>query len=558
MKPAPLRHAARQKAAPARDPVRPASAVRGAPAGDLALARALGNHGYGRWLQAEIEEQAVDAPKGETVQRAESGEGEPSDAAVRAAAAEGVRTPSGTLPYLDRIQAGFGRHSVGHVEAHVGDQATRASLAMGARAFAAGDHVVFAGEPDLRTSAHEAAHVVQQQAGVRLPGGVGREGDVYERHADAVADAVVAGRSAEGLLESFAASPLPANPKKPAAPSIQRILIRGEQPRGKYAKQLWGALRVRMIRSGLSPHGAQKHYRHLLEDCNSNFPDEESFIAFFLDQAVNEAHRPRDPDTRAWTRPLRHNRPPWPRSYKQWVTKGQDIRHIVRNATFKNAIVGEWRFRLQYGEDHAASVMREIAERMGIGGNYPTSFEWTKAIYGKAYLNLANLFFEPGAINRVIGLSADPIAHLGEWLMTSGQTAATEGEIENIFDQMGDILTRLQDQMNRAAERMERETAEVFLDGFEEFWTELDVYLADLEKGFLKSLPAVPHWAIGEELLEIAANFGFDLPGDSLPRSTTETLIQTETFLADYAPGNTEALTRILARFVSLQADLGE
>jgi hypothetical protein len=130
---------------------------------------------------------------------------EPSAEEVHSAAAAGVRTQVVGLPYLDRIQASFGHHSVGHVKAHVGAEAAQASRTMNARAFANGEHVVFGSTPDLRTAAHEAAHVVQQQAGVHLARGVGRAGDSYERHADAVADAVVAGRSAEGLLEPFAA-----------------------------------------------------------------------------------------------------------------------------------------------------------------------------------------------------------------------------------------------------------------------------------------------------------------------------------------------------------------
>jgi hypothetical protein len=77
---------------------------------------------------------------------------------------------------------------------------------MGAEAFAAGDHVAFAGSPSLHTAAHEAAHVVQQRGGVQLKGGVGESGDVYEKQADAVADAVVAGKSAEGLLGAPAAA----------------------------------------------------------------------------------------------------------------------------------------------------------------------------------------------------------------------------------------------------------------------------------------------------------------------------------------------------------------
>ena len=57
----------------------------------------------------------------------------------------------------------------------------------------------------MNTAAREAAHVVQQRSGVQLKGGVGEAGDAYERHADAVADRVVAGRSAEALLDGGAA-----------------------------------------------------------------------------------------------------------------------------------------------------------------------------------------------------------------------------------------------------------------------------------------------------------------------------------------------------------------
>jgi hypothetical protein len=72
---------------------------------------------------------------------------------------------------------------------------------MGAAAYTQGDHVAFGHQPSLHTAAHEAAHVVQQRNGVSIPGGVGQVGDAYERQADAVADAVVSGRPAEGLLD---------------------------------------------------------------------------------------------------------------------------------------------------------------------------------------------------------------------------------------------------------------------------------------------------------------------------------------------------------------------
>ena len=125
-------------------------------------------------------------------------------AAMMDAAGHGIQGGAGTLPHADAIQASFGRHDVGGIRAHTDASAADACGAMGAEAFATGSHVAFAGAPSLHTAAHEAAHVVQQRGGVSLLGGMGQEGDPYEQHADAVADAVVAGRSAEALLDVHA------------------------------------------------------------------------------------------------------------------------------------------------------------------------------------------------------------------------------------------------------------------------------------------------------------------------------------------------------------------
>ena len=102
------------------------------------------------------------------------------------------------MPHLDTIQQSFGSHDVSSVQAHTGSEATQANEAMGAEAYATGNHVAFKGTPDLHTAAHEAAHVVQQRSGVSLDGGVGAVGDSYEQHADAVADA----QSAQGGLST--------------------------------------------------------------------------------------------------------------------------------------------------------------------------------------------------------------------------------------------------------------------------------------------------------------------------------------------------------------------
>jgi hypothetical protein len=129
------------------------------------------------------------------------------DQAIRRAAAAGVAGAGLPLPYLQQIQRAFGPgHDLSSVRAQVGGAAADANAAMGSVAYAVGDTVAFASAPDLHTAAHEAAHVVQQRAGVSLPGGVGSQGDRYERHADAVADTVVAGGSAAALLDGLAAT----------------------------------------------------------------------------------------------------------------------------------------------------------------------------------------------------------------------------------------------------------------------------------------------------------------------------------------------------------------
>src|SRR5688572_22800445 len=116
----------------------------------------------------------------------------------------GVSGSGGALPFHERIQAAFGRHDVSAIRAHADAPAVDAARDLGARAYATGNNVAFARTPDLHTVAHEAAHVVQQRAGVALKGGRGEAGDPYERHADAVADLVVQGRSAEALLDQHA------------------------------------------------------------------------------------------------------------------------------------------------------------------------------------------------------------------------------------------------------------------------------------------------------------------------------------------------------------------
>ncbi len=133
---------------------------------------------------------------------------------------------------LDPITRGFLEPRFGHdfsqVRVHSDARAAEAASAIGARAYTVSRDIVFGAneyapqtDSGCRLLAHELTHVVQQRAGVQLSSGVGQAGDAYERQADAVANQVVNGRSAEGILESAARGSWAGPVRRKAATAIQ-------------------------------------------------------------------------------------------------------------------------------------------------------------------------------------------------------------------------------------------------------------------------------------------------------------------------------------------------
>ncbi|MCB2182652.1 MAG: DUF4157 domain-containing protein [Desulfobulbaceae bacterium] len=145
-------------------------------------------------LQEEEEEEAQ--PKVEPVRKR-------SNRLIRSVAKSGFKGNPGSYPFRHRIQAAFGNHDISNVKVFSDSNAQQANRRLGALAYASREKVAFRGYPDLHTAAHEAAHIIQQRQGVRLKDGKGRKGDPYERHADAVADRVVQGKSVQSLLNSM-------------------------------------------------------------------------------------------------------------------------------------------------------------------------------------------------------------------------------------------------------------------------------------------------------------------------------------------------------------------
>lgn len=154
-------------------------------------------------------------------------------AQIHRAAEDGVHSASTALPHLLEIQRAFGpAHDLSSIRAHAGERAASASEAMSATAYTRGEHVVFRNAPDLRLAAHEAAHVVQQRSGATadLPGGVGAPGDRFEQAADAVADRVATGRSADDLLPRGAGASPSGLQRKDAGPDKAAPPVTTAQP----------------------------------------------------------------------------------------------------------------------------------------------------------------------------------------------------------------------------------------------------------------------------------------------------------------------------------------
>lgn len=177
-----------------------------------ALRGAIGNQATTRRLTGPVQAKPLPAWRSELARD--------DDTTPHEHAARGVQGPGAALPHLRELQPLFGEHDLSGVRAHVGEAARSACAATGAAAYATGDRVAFAdASPSLHTVAHEAAHVLQQRAGVRLSGALGRAGDAYERHADRVADAVTQRRPVAAMFPAVAA---PVSGR----PAVQRLMSR--------------------------------------------------------------------------------------------------------------------------------------------------------------------------------------------------------------------------------------------------------------------------------------------------------------------------------------------
>lgn len=135
------------------------------------------------------------------------------------------------------------------------------------------------------------------------------------------------------------------------------------------------------------------------------------------------------------------SRPAFPEDLKlsKRVQQGDNLRHVVRNATLKRALDIELR---RVDKADAKKHFSAIATKLGIDLETSEPLEQiVKAIYKKVYLNPDNLFAGDGTTNQVIGLAADDVRKAGEEMLSSEEELVRAHDVIAIVREKVDTAT---------------------------------------------------------------------------------------------------------------------
>lgn len=421
-----------------------------------------------------------------------------------------------------------------------------------AHAYAQGNHIHLARGQE-RHLPHEAWHVVQQKQGRVKP--------TLQLQKDAPSNLTEWYNRSDFVAQCAMQNKNDTTDLSPANGVFQLLTIDDKKitkSGGKSGKWLLGILKQKLYDMGLSPHGVTGYLNNTLYKKGDTM-DEGTFIAWFEQQAQAESERVQqakkarkkgEPRVQSWTRPLNLSRPAWTVEHKQMSEDGQDIRHIVRNYTMKNAIYGEWNHQKGLSNE---GVFNDIADALGAEkGSHP--WEAMKNVYTRAYLNKINLFGGGSGVNRVIGLLADNLIHLGDEV-AGWTTQPDKAEVTKLYQ---NVLHMVETQMDSTWDQGEfSKDSDAFQEGMEEHHEIVSNYLEDLYSNWLGDVEDGEteglYNKIGHEISEIGVNFGFDIPAESNPERLAM-LLHVEEGLGTYQVGNPGALTAILKQFLGIDS----
>ena len=448
---------------------------------------------------------------------------------------------------------------------------------------------------------HEAWHVVQQKQGRVIPTiqmkeqvninddiGLEKEADVMGEKALAVTAQNRTGNSHLKTPEKFVKSQPAYTINQFNQYPVQRVVNIDDiakkplPPTGKDANMIWDEIRIQLLNLSINPYGLKTNYylpmlkdRTREDDYSTILDFQNAFIKKIADQfksendlAEAEKGLPAKNRTKRSVRRFYMARPPWPKEYREQLgaRPGDDIRHVVRNATIKRALDYEAEFLRTAGWDESRLLGYYQAMAKAVDAPLKDhSLEEIKAIYHRVYLHLGNLFPGPGAVNQAIGFSSDPITKYGEHLKGQGDTLVREQEVVHTI--WSEINSRVKANKTKAS-KMDPITATRFLKGLDHYQGNLKTFLQNQSALWIHSYgieKGGQFWVkadeIAQDVIDIGDNFGFDLilASNDNPkvRERHAALIQIEIALQNkkFIPG-TGGLGNIFCRFLEVPASL--
>ena len=374
-----------------------------------------------------------------------------------------------------------------------------------------------------------------------------------------------------------------------SGPVVQRKVTIGKQalPRyGKQARELWNEIRLDLFDANISPHGLKhRYFDQILTSPNGTykkpvyaFDTTDDFREYFVADiekrlgqeekraAVERAIKRKNKSfelTKRTVRPFMLRRPAWPKGYREMLgaTAGEDLRHVVRNATIKRALESELQvLRKQLSVEQLDEYYANFAKAIKIEPKQH-HLETLSEIYKHLYLNARNLFPGPGAVNQMIGFTADPIIKFGMELKKEGEKLVS---IDSVADQLSAIVEARVRQIRKKGTKLKAGKTR-FLEGHGGYFDNVKDYIAQLHQLWHDEYGeedekdptsvVAPSGKLAERTTELGDNLGFDsLPGDDVA-SRQAPLLEFETAVQSgkLVPG-TLALAEKARVFLGLEA----
>ena len=401
--------------------------------------------------------------------------------------------------------------SFSHVRVHTGARAAASARAINALAYTHGSSVVFDSgryaphnEEGRNLLAHELAHT--EQHGRTGPPSSDQRLSVESPHSPAESQA--------RAIAQAAGTPAVHSPLGAPRASVARAINIGGQNITHGSRTGVGNLFNQVVlpeleKEGYKPYGVKTRLVEFVRingaTYGATYKDDAAFLAAFGKWLAGQTRT-----VRGGTTPVlkkfdvkKMSRPAWPEALKtlKGVQAGDNVRHVVRNATLKQALAAAFNL---VPPDARKTYFTKIAVALDIGlGQNATLDEIVKRIYNALYLNVDNLFSGEGSMNQVIGFSADPVRLYGEHLIQRGEE---EIDILAVYKDVKDLIGAAAKKVK--ADPAHKQNLLVAIDS-----TVTEAIMSLMEGGGTTVAAEVA----GELVADIGLGFGFDLIEGRVP-----------------------------------------